>query len=103
MEELIDGILENFDFDKVKKTMDLLDWTYADIGEVPSTYQLIKSAKSRLKDAYKYAKENKKDGHSFSGGFRAFAEWNKEKETVDYLQLDFVVATWDEQIDYENI
>jgi len=100
-EKLIDGVLENFDFDKVKKTMDFLNWIWVTTPEhdsVPSTYQIMKGARERLEEAYENAMKSKKDGYSFCGGLKASAEYNEELKDVDFLQLDFIVTTWDEQI-----
>jgi len=60
---LIEEILESFDFDRVRKVMELLDWTYVipyedDYGkksfkkEVPKTQYIIKNAKALLEEAY---------------------------------------------------
>lgn len=103
-EQLIEGILENFDFDKVRKVMEFLNWTWAILPEpnsVPSTYQLIKSAKQRLEEAYEYAMDNKRDGYSHSGGLKAFAEYNKKTGVVDYFELEFILTSWSEQVDDE--
>lgn len=98
MEKLIEGILENFDFERVKKTMDFLDWKYFDSDEPPTTFRLIKTAEKRLEGAYKKATENKKDYYVASGGFKAFAEYNKKTKTVDSLELSFVLTSWYEEI-----
>ncbi len=103
-DKLIEGILDNFDFDKVRRVMEFLNWTWATLPEpdtVPSTYQLIKSAKKRLEQAYEYAMDNKRDGYSHSGGFKAFAEYNETTSEVDYFELEFIVSSWSEQVDDE--
>jgi hypothetical protein len=99
MEKLIEGILENFNFEKVRKTMEFLDWKYFDSEETPTTYRLIKSAEKRLEEAYKKATEDKQNYYVASGGFKAFAEYNEETGIVDFLELSFVLTSWDEQID----
>lgn len=98
MEKLIEGILENFNFDKVRKTMEFLGWTYYNSEETPTTYRLIKSAKERLEQVYEGATQNKKDYSSSSGGFKAFAEYNEETGIVDFLELSFVLTSWDEEL-----
>ena len=98
MEKLIEEILENFDFDIVKKVMEAVDWTYFDSEEVPTTYRLIKTARERLEDAYNMAIERKKDCNSSCGGFKVFAGYVEEKETVTYLELNFVVTSWEASI-----
>ena len=96
MKKIIEGILENFNFEKVRKTMEFLNWTYYDSEEIPTTYKLIKSAEKRLKEVYEGATQNKEDYYSNSGGFKAFAEYNKETGIVDFLQLEFVLTEWSE-------
>ena len=98
MENLIEGILENFNFEKVKKTMEFLNWKYYDSEETPTTYRLIKSAEERLKEVYEGATQNKEGYYSNSGGLKAFAEYNKETGIVDFLQLEFVLTDWSEQL-----
>jgi len=95
MEKLVEEILENFDFERVKKVMDLLDWKYGDFDETPSLFKLIKTAEERLDYSYKRAMERKEDCTTSCGGFQAFAGYNEEKETVSYLELQFVLTTWD--------
>ena len=101
-EKLIEDILENFDFDKVKKTMNFLGWTWAKLQDVPTTYQIMKSARERLEGAYNNAMKNKKDSCLSSGGLRAFAEYNKKSKVVDFLQLDFVLTSWESQIEVDE-
>lgn len=102
---MIENILDNFDFDKVRKVMDFLKWEWVDIvGEtssVPSTYRIVCSARDRLEKAYEYAIENKENATFSSSGFEAFAQYNKETNEVDYLELKFVLTSWDEEIYYE--
>lgn len=98
-EKLIEGILENFDFDRVRKVMELLDWKYLESDEIPTTYKLIRVARKKLEDAYDGALKEEVDYYCSSGGFKAFAEYNGQ--TVDFLQLEFILSDWSEQIDDE--
>jgi len=102
---MIENILDNFDFDKVRKVMGFLQWEWCDVIEetssVPSTYKIVCSARDRLEKAYEYAIKNKENATLSSGGFEAFAQYNKETNEVDYLELKFVLTSWDEEIHYE--
>ena len=85
MQELIDDIMDSFDFDKVHKVMEFLDWKWANnlkIEEIPEIYEIRKFARNLLKEciAEKTVIE--------SGGFRASYE-NK------ILRLDFVVEEYE--------
>ena len=96
--ELIEEILENFDFDRVKKVTDLLEWRYGDSDENLSTFRLIKSAQERLEYTYRRAMEKKDDCNTSCGGFQVYAGYDEEKETVTYLDLNFVITSWDASI-----
>lgn len=100
-EELIENILENFDFEKVKKVMDFLGWTYYDSEETPSTYRLIKSAKRLLEDTYERALNNKTLYSTSCGGFKVMAHYCEEKEEIFSLSLEFILESWHKNI-YED-
>ena len=97
-EKLIENILENFDFEKVRKVMDFLNWTWAD-NEVPSTYKLINSAKKRLEEAYTLSERENRNCSISSGGLKASTIWDEGQ--VVFLELEFVLTSWDESIDDE--
>lgn len=82
LQDDIDYILTCFDFDKVRKTMLALTWSWYDTeGEAPSYYRLIKRAEELLRDAWR----NK---HTIgSGGF--VAEYSEGT-----LELRFEVTSW---------
>ena len=73
IDRMITDIMEDFDFEKVRRVMLPLDWKW-DIGNgemtVPSIYRLMKEAEQLLRDVAKYYGE--KDRHTIStGGFTA--------------------------------
>ena len=85
-QELIDEILDQFDFQKVKEVMDALNWTWA-IGtesHVPDIPELRKQAREMLWDVIRSKGRMIKTG----GGFVA------EKEDDDTLELRFEVTAW---------
>ena len=98
-EKLINNILENFDFDKVRKVMDFLNWTWHNEDETPSTYTLINSAKRRLEEVYEISMREDRNCSISSGGLKASTIWDKGQ--VVCLELDFVLASWEESIDDE--
>lgn len=75
-------IMGNFDFDKVHKTMKLLNWKWANIG-VPSISEIKKNAKYVMNRAYEL-----ESGYCATGGFEA-------KVTKHGLSLKFTVTDWD--------
>lgn len=74
-----------FDFQKVKKTMEFLEWHWGwgDNKGVPSLIQIIEGGKERAKEAYD------RKGTSNCGGF--YAEYNKK---FDRLTLEFILENW---------
>lgn len=79
-QEIIDEIMDNFDFERVHKTMIALNWGCG--NGVPDLSDIKKSARCRLKTAME------ENVSCASGGFFV------EKEG-DYISLKFVVAEWD--------
>ncbi len=78
--ELVDKILDEFDFEKVKKAMDALEWT-----------QLRRLARRLLDDVY-----DKPPSPEYTigcGGFEAFRHM-AVGDTTKYLSLKFVVTEW---------
>ena len=90
MYEEIEDILDHFDFEKVKKVMDVLEWTYYDSADsTVSIAELRKMARRLLIDVYNAS--NSDHWYSSSGGFEA-ERWMYPGETKKYLHLKFVVA-----------
>jgi hypothetical protein len=82
-QELIDEIMDYFDFDKVAKVMTFLEWKWVSAEDgIPSVGEIRQSARRLLKDAIK----NKTTFGT--GGLRA---------TYDdgYLQLEFILEEMD--------
>ena len=98
-EQLIDEIVENFNWDKVYRTMDALGWTWVDSeGETPSIVKLITTATRLLRDAYDGAVKEQQTYLSGTGGFEAVCY--VDNDGMYRLELRFVVASWD--VDIEN-
>jgi len=87
-EEYIEDIIENFDWARVYKTMEALNWSWYDTVGTPSIGRLVTMAKSHLESAC--IKNLTGVG---SGGFEVTRE-NTEDVTT-YLELRFVVSSWD--------
>lgn len=88
--DIIEDILDEFDFDKVHEVMTHLHWTWhTDFPppEVPTVGQLRKRARELMKSLL-----DQKEGGTSTGGFWA------SKKTFDgepFYRLQFVVSTWD--------
>lgn len=85
-QDLIDDIMDNFDFEQVHKAMALLDWKWGmgDKERIPDIAELRKFARQRLKEAI-----NNPNRYSSSGGFVA------KQDKDGGLYLGFVLHEWD--------
>jgi hypothetical protein len=103
-QEMIDNIIDNFDFNRVMTTMDALHWRWRGSKDTPTKQELIDSALERLHSAIEQVlspdnKEHKDIGWiSASGGFQAQA-WKTKKGNLAKLQLEFIVSDWDVERD----
>jgi hypothetical protein len=108
VEDMIDDIIECFNFDKVHTAMAALDWKWGgkDGGvSLPNVKELKDTARERLVNAAKARLGSYKSEHwevpiiSATGGFEAQAWCNEDKTKITYLRLKFIVAEWDSEID----
>ncbi len=103
-QELINEVLDNFDFEKVHKVMTFLDWKWISLSdatnEVPSIAKLVRTAQQYLEMAYDgLAKASYEDNQYMvgSGGFEAQAKRypaGLDKPDV-LLTLSFNLAQWE--------
>jgi hypothetical protein len=92
--ELVDKILDEFDFEKVKKTMDALEWVYYDSpNKTISIAELRRMARMLLDDVYD--KPSSPEYTIGCGGFEAF-RYMSAGDPTKYLSLKFVVTEWSE-------
>ena len=96
----IDDIMDEFNFAKVLKTMEALDWKWR--GEAPSMDDLRETAERLLRGAAKSRLGDYKDSYwelgiiNGTGGFQATAFCDETKTRITGLDLKFVVSEWDE-------
>ena len=102
--EMIENVMENFDFKKVHRTMVALNWKWLIEHEleVPSERVIRGTARRQLLSVIKYAKSisDKIEHHDIpimhgTGGFKAIAFLSKDRSKVEALQLYFIVSEWD--------
>lgn len=93
--ELISKVLADFDFDRVKKVMEALDWKWLYSRaetKVPSHSELVLSARGLLIDVLAMLAPSGADRKTIaSGGLCATAEQYEDGEIV--LSLDFIIET----------
>ena len=103
VEEMIESILENFDFKRTQRAMDLLDWKWR--GEYVTEDMLKKEAERLLRGAIESRLgEFKSEPHEVAiingtGGFEAKAWCDESKTKIVGLRLDFILNSWDESIE----
>lgn len=91
MKKEIKEILEEFDFVKVNKVMEFLNWTWYG-GDVPNIAKLILQASELLEEVYSEVEKTKEDSFRGTGGFEARGFYEKNKIC---LKLSFVLEDWD--------
>lgn len=88
--ELVDDILDNFDFEKVKKVVDAIGWKYYDSeGESCSIAELRKTARKVLTSVVGAREEEK--CYVACGGFEA-ERYMYLGDGKKYVSLKFVVT-----------
>jgi hypothetical protein len=106
LEYMIEDIMEQFDFDRVKCAMEALNWKwYSSNYSIPTINELRIQAERLLRGAAKSRLGDFKDNHyntpiiNATGGFEARAYCNEDKTKITGLDLAFVVTSWDSSIE----
>ena len=80
-EELINEVLDNFDFERVHKVMTFLNWKWISLSEgtneVPSLAKLVRTAQQYLEMAYDGLEKIEHNEHSYMVGCGGFEVWAK--------------------------
>jgi hypothetical protein len=103
VEKMIQNIMENFNFEKTQRAMDLLDWKWRD--EYVTEDMLREEAERLLRGAIKSRLGDFKSEHhevailNECGGLEAKAWCNEAKTKIIGIQLDFILNSWDESIE----
>jgi len=103
LEHMIKEIMDEFDFDRVERTMEALNWRWR--GEIPTLYDLRETAERLLRGAAESRLGAFKNEHweipiiNATGGFEARAYCNEDKTKITGLDLAFVVTSWGSSIE----
>jgi hypothetical protein len=103
LDYMIEDIMDAFEFDKVERAMEALDWKWR--GQTPSIEDLREEAERLLRGAAESRLGAFKNAHwevpilNACGGFEAKAWCDEEKTKIVALDLVFVVESWDSSID----
>ena len=100
-QELIDEVIENFNFKSCRKMMTLMDWQWHRYGGyiIPTMSDLIDSGRDRINGAIEGIKNNGRMGlnegySSSSGGLKATVYKNRYNQ-ITFIKLEFVFTEWD--------
>lgn len=98
----VNDALEHFDFEKVHKTMQALNWQWYHPGEngtkVPTIDEIKTRAKILIQEAAESAVLTKDEYVIGTGGFRAEAKYypkDATKKSFLWVRLAFVLEDWD--------
>lgn len=103
-EQLINEVLDNFDFEKVHKVMTFLDWKWISLSEgtneVPSIARMVRSAQQYLSMAYDGLAKASHGDNRYMVGCGGFEAWAKRYTTgLDkpdvLLTLSFNLASFE--------
>ena len=95
-------IINNFDFEKVHRTMKYLNWVWHPKG-IPTVNHLIYGARERIESVIKNCLLNANPNEEYissSGGLKATAI-KDDYGQITFLQLEFVLTSWDLNDPYE--
>jgi len=100
-QELIDEVIQNFDFYKCQLMMEYIGWRWLTHNgyRVPTKYDLIESAKDRINSSIEGIKEAGRMGlnepyTSSSGGLKATVYKNRYDQ-ITFIRLEFIFTEWD--------
>lgn len=95
--ELIDYVLDTFDFSRVANVMTHLNWTWHSTDGVPSEYELRQAVRRELKQMIA---RNVYSDHAImsTGGFEYHVY--REHGEVVYLEVKFVITCADADVNY---
>ena len=104
IDKMVEDILEEFDFQKVQLVMDYLNWQWSD-KQVPTISDLKETAERLLRNAADLRLGEYESEHwevaimSGTGGLQATAYCDETKTKITMLDLKFVIAEWDAEIE----
>lgn len=86
--EMVEEVLDEMDFELIKRVMDAIDWQWRDEG-VPTIAELRREGRRLLRDAIRTSASNEGVVTAGCGGLEA------ECDGIGWLKLRFVVCDWE--------
>lgn len=90
-QKMVDEVMDWFDWERVHKVMEFLDWKWGLAGEVPSIQELRSKAREHM---YIVIDANKPQYMITSGGLKATAFRDEKSGKLTGVHLEFVLADW---------
>lgn len=89
LQEHINEICDEFNFDRVQKTMEFLGWEWVTSGGVPTTSELRKKVRDLMSIAYEGGLKRGADYSTGTGGF-----WVEYFYEEDFFEVTFQLERW---------
>lgn len=91
LQEHMDEVMDCFDFNKVHKVMNQLNWRWCDSKEPPSIQELRVYVRERMRQIYQSScRKTKSAGFSIT-----YESWNADGVEFDGFCVEFIVSDWD--------
>ena len=99
-EILVEHCIEGFNFTKVHKVMEYLDWRWGFIDAVPQIHQMKDWVRELSISLLKHFREKPKERRfsTSSGGFEILFTRTYEGCEPDNMEIKFVLESWDQQV-----
>lgn len=94
-EEFEKHIINVFDFKKVEKAMQVLNWGWYEIGppKSPSIERMMAVCKQIMKESYNRSNRFKKEQYCATGGFKSTSYFDEKIGRVTIMELEFILAS----------
>ena len=103
IENMIENIMENFDFHKCYITMKFLKWRWGLQNEPVTIERLKEAARNRMEDTVRYARETEGSPNSpfytSTGGLKCTV-WKNRYGHIVQINLEFILTEWEHDDDY---
>ena len=99
-EILLEHCIEGFDFVKVRKVMEYLDWRWGFINAVPQIHEMKDWVRELSFSLLKHFREKPKERRfaTSSGGFEITMTRGYEGCETENIEIKFVLESWDQQV-----
>jgi len=100
LDQSLNDIMSNFNFDKVQKVMEFLNWTWTySENPIPCVRELKECASRLLVECYDHCIKNQTRFETGTGGFIVRGFYDGENNKV-FLKLVFSLAEWDNEQEF---